>query len=366
MDAARFFAALMVVMGHALGMAGWPLVQNDRLGPASWTFVHVVAFGHEAVMVFFVLSGFWISHSAVRLLDGDRFWSEYLTDRVSRLLIVLVPALGFGALLDLLGASVFHGAVYWGHHSFAPLKDGVYNHLTPLVFLGNLVFLQGLAVSVLGTNGPLWSIAYEFWYYLWFAGLAVSIHRRRLSPALLTLALGVIWPPLMTRFPIWLMGSLVYFADRHWAQRFGMSRGTARLLLGVGVVSMVAALLVARLGIMPIVVSDQFVGLAFSLVLWGLLRDAVRFPRWLAPFARYGAGASFSLYAIHVPLFAFVLSAVGGDPGAGREPFVLVVVVLALCLLAVAVGWLFARITEAKTAQFRQIARLRLRIASSA
>jgi peptidoglycan/LPS O-acetylase OafA/YrhL len=366
MDAARFFAALMVVMGHALGMAGWPLVQNDRLGPASWTFVHVVAFGHEAVMVFFVLSGFWISHSAVRLLDGERFWSEYLTDRLSRLFIVLVPALAFGALLDLLGASVFHGAVYWGQHSFTPLQDGVYNHLTPLVFLGNLVFLQGLAVSVLGTNGPLWSIAYEFWYYLWFAGLAVSIHRRRLSPALLTLVLGAIWPPLMTRFPIWLMGSFVYFADRHWAQHSAISRGRARLLLGAGALSFVAALVIARLAILPSVVSDQFVGLAFSLVLWGLLRDALHFPRWLAPFARYGAGASFSLYAIHVPLFGFVLSVEGSDSGAGLKPLALVALVLALCLLAVAVGGLFAWITEAKTGQLRRILRLRLRIASSA
>jgi peptidoglycan/LPS O-acetylase OafA/YrhL len=366
MDAARFFAALTVVTGHALGMAGWPLVQSDHLDPASWTFVHMASFGHEAVMVFFVLSGFWISHSVARLLDGERFWSEFLTDRLSRLFIVLVPTLAFGALLDLLGAGVFHGTVYWGQHSFTPLQDGVYNHLTPWVFAGNLLFLQGLAVSVLGTNGPLWSIAYEFWYYLWFAGLVASIHRRRLSPVLLTLVLGAIWPSLMIRFPIWLMGSLVYFADRHWAQRSRMSRGRARLLLGAGALFFAAALVIVRLAITSSVVSDQFVGLAFSLVLWGLLRDALRFPPWLALFARYGAGASFSLYAIHVPLFAFVLSVAASDPGAGLEPLALVALVLALCLLAVAVGGLFARITEAKTGQLRRILRLRLRIASSA
>ena len=33
--------------------------------------------------------------------------------------------------------------------------------------------------------------------------------------------------------------------------------------------------------------------------------------RWLAPFARYGAGASFSLYVTHYPLLVVAVSAIG-------------------------------------------------------
>ena len=363
MDAMRFFAALTVVMGHAVGMV-WGGPENGK--PAelwSGTFTQLAGFGHEAVVVFFVLSGFWISHSAVRQLAGERFWREFLTDRLSRLLIVVVPALALGAVLDVLGASLFHGSVYWGGLGLERLDDGVYSHLKASVLLGNLLFLEGFAVKAFGSNGVLWSVAFEFWYYIWFAALAVSVVRRKPSPALLALGLGAIWPVLLYMFPVWLIGSGVYLADRHWVQRTGMRTDKALAVLVAGVVAMAAALLVVRLGLLKVVFSDLLVGLAFSIALWGLLRGAVAFPRWLAPFARYGAAASFSLYVTHYPLFAFVLSAIGHN--ARRTPdLASFVLILVLGALAVATAWLFSRMTEAHTSRLRGMIRLRLRPAA--
>ena len=360
MDAMRFFAALAVVMGHARQFVWIP--GRDPAEPWSWAFAQMSSLGHPAVLVFFVLSGFWISHSTDRQLASARFWPEFLTARLSRLLLVVVPAIAVGALLDLVGAEVFHGAAYWGGLGLVTLGDGVHAYLTPQVILGNLLFLQSFAVRPVGTNGPLWSIGYEFWFYVWFAALAISVRRRGPSPALLALGLGVIWPVLLYKFPVWLMGSALYYAHRRTVTGPGTGRGRALACFSAGVAAMIAALAIFRLGLVKPVLSDLLVGLAFSLTLWGVLNDALAFPRWLAPFARYGAAASFSLYLTHYPLFAFVLSVIGHDTRRDHDlaSFGLIVV---LCLLALVVGWPFSRLTEAHTSRLRQSIGLRLRFA---
>ncbi len=362
MDATRFAAALAVVVGHAVGMV-WGRPAGGVHDPWVWVVMQMASFGHHAVMVFFVLSGFWVTHSAMRRLSDDGFWPEFLTDRLTRLHIVIVPALAIGGLLDLLGARLFHGAVYWGGLGFVHLADGVYSHLTPAAFAGSLLFLQGFAVVPVGTNLALWSVAFEFWYYVWFAALAVSFRRRRPSLALLTLLLGAIWPVLLLMFPVWLMGSLVYLADRRQAERPAATPREARRILAAGALAMALALGLSRTGALKTAVSDLLVGLAFSLLLWGLLRDAIGFPRWLAPVARYGATASYSLYVIHYPLFAFVLSAIGH--GARREPdLASLAIIVTLSILAVAAGWLFSRATEVHTFRLRRMIRCRLRPAT--
>jgi peptidoglycan/LPS O-acetylase OafA/YrhL len=363
MDAMRFFAAMAVVLGHARALVWVPPGHGDPMALWSWTFTQFASIGHQAVMVFFVLSGFWISHSTTRQLNGERFWPEFLTDRLSRLLVVVVPGLAFGVLLDLLGASVFRGVAYWGGLGLLSLADGVYDRLAPQVLVGNVLFLQGFAVRTAGTNGALWSVGFELWYYLWFAALAVSIRRRAPSPVLLALMLGVIWPVLLLSFAVWLMGSFVYHADRRWGQRATLSRNKARILLGAGVMAMVVVLVLHRLTHAKSFVSDVPLGLAFTLVLWALLRDALPFPRWLAPFARYGASASFSLYVTHYPLLVLAVSAVGYETR--RNPdFASFAVIVSMCLLSVAVGWLFARVTEAHTGRLRRLIRARLQPAA--
>jgi peptidoglycan/LPS O-acetylase OafA/YrhL len=361
MDAMRFFAALAVVLGHAQALVWAPPARGEQMAPWSWTFTQLSNFGHQAVMVFFVLSGFWISHSVARQLDGERFWPNFLTARLSRLLIVVIPGLAFGALLDVLGAGVFHGVAYWGGLGLRSMADGVYSYLTPGVIAGNLLFLQNFAVHTPGTNGAMWSVGFEFWYYLWFAALTASVHQRAPSPVLLTLALGLFWPVLLLSFPVWLMGSLVFHADRRC--QAPERRGEARVLLAVGLVAMIAVLVFLHPPKVKYYISDVPLGLSFSLVLWGLLRGALPFPRWLSPFARYGAGASFSLYVTHYPLLVIGVSMVGYKvrPNPDLASFGLI---LGLCLLSIAAAWMFSRFTEAHTGRLRHVLRAWLRPAA--
>src|SRR5215510_11507706 len=104
-DMMRFLAALTVVWNHA-----WNLFApsfDEVTGP--WLAVYRSAgFGPDAVRVFFVISGYWITASIMRKADaGSWTWGSYLIDRLSRLWIVLLPVLALGLLLDLSGRYLF-------------------------------------------------------------------------------------------------------------------------------------------------------------------------------------------------------------------------------------------------------------------
>lgn len=81
------------------------------------TFYGVHGFGHVAVMVFFVLSGFLVGGEIVRsAVNGEFEWGSYLVRRAARIYPAFIAALALTAGLDFIGASYLdiHG-IYSGH-----------------------------------------------------------------------------------------------------------------------------------------------------------------------------------------------------------------------------------------------------------
>jgi peptidoglycan/LPS O-acetylase OafA/YrhL len=238
-----------------------------------------------------------------------------------------------------------------GAHS---VTQNVAANLTLSVFLGNLAFLQTILVPPWGSNGPLWSLACEFWYYIWFPALALLLRRRRLSPALLALLVGLANPGLYWGFVIWLVGwVLLLRCEAGWAKPVGRTwAGFAAVLF--------AAVLIAA-GFIRQSWTDLPLAISFALLLLAMVRSALPFPRVLAPLAYYGRSASFSLYAIHFPIVALA-----GGWATGRMrlapsgwSLLLVLILTGFCLVA---GWLFAQGSEAFTPQLRGWLRRRLAI----
>ncbi len=216
-DVMRFCAAFAVVAEHVRDLLFLTSAEAGQISAPWKAFYFVTRFGHEAVMVFFVLSGFWITSAVVRRINEPQLWRGYLIDRLSRLLMVIVPALVLGGLLDFANVSL-HSIYASGHSGALTLRQPIAERLTPEVLLGNLMFLQTIAGPTFGSNGPLWSRANEFWYYLWFPALLL-LKSRRLGIALATLVLRIFSPALIGGFAVWIMGSALYYLGKSHLER---------------------------------------------------------------------------------------------------------------------------------------------------
>lgn len=356
MDALRFVLAAAVAFGHA-----WALLIEDYRStgnPIINTLYFAAGFAHASVILFFVLSGYWITKSVAGRVRSGWSWRGYLVDRLSRLMIVLVPALALGGMLDAIALYLLGSPTHLGATNTFVLNTDVGANLALGNFLGNLVFLQEIFVTPYGSNGPLWSLAYEFWYYIWFPALLLSWRLRRPSLALVALLLAVQAPALAFGFLSWLCGSLLHFAEDWLSRSPHGARLRGRLPLATTGLLLAAVLFWGRTGAFSI--EDPLLALAFSLALLALLLTDPPLVAGIRSCASYGAGASFSLYAIHFPLMAFAAALLVGEkrmvPGLGAISLV------ALTLAAsIGIAWLFARLTEARTTTLRKAVRRLLR-----
>ena len=352
MDAFRFMLALAVAFGHV-----WALFIRDYQ-PTADTGVNILyfaaGFAHPGVVMFFVLSGYWISKSVIGRAEAGWRWSGYLIDRLSRLLVVLIPALAIGGALDAAALYLMHSPTHLGETDTYVLKTDVAANLAPDVLLGNLLFLQGILARPFGSNGPLWSLAYEFWYYIWFPAIFLTYRRRRLSAALIALVLALLAPELMFGFISWSCGSLLFFLEARLRQKGARVTSLARRLLLPAAMLFSIILVWGRTG--DFSYEDPMLAAGFSAFLLALLLANPAPFRGIAALAAYGAGASFSLYAIHFPIMAF---AAGLFVGAQRfAPNSSSIGLAALVLLTtVGAAWLFSRATESRTNTVRRAAR---------
>lgn len=146
LEALRGCAALYVFIHHA------HLLPNQGFG-------RLLYFGQEAVITFFILSGFVICYSTSRRQMGFR---EYLVHRVKRIYPIFLVALG----LAYLSRSFVEG--HWLGGEWVAL-------------VGNLFMLQDVAALKRGVwvdtyygNSPLWSLSYEWWFYIFFIPLGLN------------------------------------------------------------------------------------------------------------------------------------------------------------------------------------------------
>ena len=187
----RLLAATEVVLFHINGFA---LLGGHR---AAWN-----AFGHEAVVVFFVLSGFVIAFAAQ---TREHTPGAYAVSRLTRIYSVALPCLLATVLFDRIGVALVP-QLYEGL-----ITDG--SALVRLV-LGGLFLNESWTLSAqMFSNTPYWSIAYEFWYYAIFAGLFYFRGWQRV--ALTALACLIAGYKILLLFPIWALGWGVY----RWSQR---------------------------------------------------------------------------------------------------------------------------------------------------
>ncbi len=358
LDAIRGAAALVVFLNHwrYLFFADYPQLSHPSL--AAKVLYAVTGLGHSAVMVFFILSGFFISSSVIRAWEQNRWqWSWYAEQRLTRLYVVLVPALILGAGWDLLGSHLFSGTPIYldGTDYQLMLKHPVAELDTARSWLGSLFFLQGIRTTVFGSNGPLWSLSYEFWYYLLFPIGLLALSRKSAvatkaaSAAAGLLILAFIGKGIALYFLIWLLGTFVCLCRPPRVFAGKAAGGLFALLFA-------AALLAPRFKLLPNgLLSDFLVALTFSGFLLFLLNAKLSAPGILyTKAARSLSNISYSLYLLHVPLLIF-LNGLIIRQGSRWQP---TPKHLALGLLVAGIVFLYTYgvwlLTEARTAQVRE------------
>lgn len=169
LDLLRGSAAVVVVLEHwrNLLFVDYGQIASHRLLYAPMYVL--TSAGHQAVLVFFVLSGYLISGSIFRMVTrGGWSWKVYLTHRLVRLWVVLVPGLLLCAICDNTGRWLGFAPGLYGGRSGNHLVGDVALRLAPWIFAGNVLFLQAIRVPEFGSDGALWSLAYEFWFYVLF------------------------------------------------------------------------------------------------------------------------------------------------------------------------------------------------------
>lgn len=292
----RGLAALQVAAAH-LRSEMFPGLRELADPPLYYQILaFATAFSHQAVVVFFLISGWLVGGSLLNKLDQPGAITAYAIDRATRLWTVLVPAL---CLMLAVGAVT-------GTVSLAQADFSAANDYSAASFIGNLLGLQTLLVPTFADNYALWSLSNETWYYLQFPLLLVVFtgrtRVRQLVAATVLVLTAVGLPASMTvYFALWLLGALFSRVriDCTMAVR-------AALLLAAAAALVFLRATEGNDDLNPgLFVKHLMYSLPLLAFLASMQRPLAASPGWmrmLAPAAHLLSEFSFTLYVIHVPL----------------------------------------------------------------
>jgi peptidoglycan/LPS O-acetylase OafA/YrhL len=310
LDMLRGLAALGVVVGHTRGflITGYTAAAPHSL--FDQVFYFATGLGHQCVIAFFALSGFLVGGPALRDIMTRRWsWGPYLLRRLTRLWTVLIPALLLTWVLDTAGEALgghggYEGAFY--SESFSGPSPAEPADLSLSTFFANVLFLQTVLTPIFGSNGPLWSLANEFWYYVTFPFLFSALIGAggvlsRLCGALIGFALAMVLPvEMMLLGAIWIAGAIAHYAV---SQQRGCRIINHRAWAVTVIIAMITFLILDKLH--PRLLWDLLLGAAFASGL-SVLTFLPPLGETYRKVAEALSNVSYTLYATHFPLLAFV------------------------------------------------------------
>ena len=356
LECVRGLAALLVLAHHVrvLLFSYFESFPPELRNSVTRAYIFITGFNRGSVIVFFTLSGYLIIKKVVSNLPGFQ-WREYLTDRLVRLYMVLLPSLLMTVVFVTAGRAIWIGEYAGGAgYNLSPAQIDI----SWQTIVKNLFYLQTLTGPTLGDNTPLWSLAYEFWYYLLFPLMALAIYlrgaQRWIHIGLLILLVVFITKfntDLLMLFPCWLVGGLVFLVEKNLKHsifaRLPSWGAWPGILQFIGVFVLHRGL---RLGLW----SDYV--LAFSVAVF--IAEGIRFcrephPGIITGFFRKLSDCSYSIYLLHNSFIGFVFylccAGVKIQPTTGN-----LLVACGFILLALAYCLLFYHLFEKHTWRVRK------------
>lgn len=346
----RGLAALYVVLYH---FCGKPAAEDSFLPAALKAALLPLRYGHYAVVVFIVLSGFCLALPVALTPDLSLRGGigRYLQRRARRILPPYWAALALSIALIAVSSLVLKRL---GHLPPELAPDQLISHAL-LIHNFRLDWVQTI-------NPPLWSVAVE-WQIYFFLPLVLLPIWRRFGPgaaALASVLLGIAphfllpaganfdWslPWMLGLFGLGLLAAAVSVADGDAAAR---RRAIAsRLFVPLALASAVALLLWPKTDFSRLWAMDLLVGAATGSLLVGCAQEEAQGRRgWLRrllearPSVALGR-FSYSLYLIHFPALWLLLPVSKKLPPIGQWAFESTIGVA----WAVGIAYLFHRVVE--------------------
>jgi peptidoglycan/LPS O-acetylase OafA/YrhL len=333
--------ALTVVLGHLTQ----PIFQN--------TWPDMTNHAVLAVGGFFVLSGYTIR--ALSLRSPSFHAGEFLSERLSRLLSVSVPALLLTIVADMLSAWL--APDFYRSH-FGGQLDSPWTRIAV-----NLLMVSQLSSNDLSpfSNSPFWSLSYEAGFYAIWACL---MHWRRAHGSVLWLvgALLFFGVHIGIMLPFWLAGAVLFDILRAPARKRMMCAAmivVLALLVGACLASSwfnahgvtvegLAALgnraidwFFRHVGVPPVRVSLSIMVAALgtavflvpALVVGDLVSEAFATPASVTKVSRKLGALTFPLYLLHFPLLVLARAAQLYDPQSDIQKLLLLLMLIAVAAL---------------------------------
>jgi len=337
LDHVRWISAVFVLLGHTRSFLFKPFKKIENPDSLDYLFYALTNLQNEAVICFFVISGYLIGGKLLGYYQqGHVPVRKYITDRLVRLYIVLLPSLGLVYITSAMGFCDPPGTDEW---------------------LASIFYLQHIISDVTACNIPLWSLANEFWYYV--IGLLVVVgllHSRAISAVGLLLVMLVLIQDDFTRenvllcFPMWILG--VFLLNQKCLNKchIGIIASGAIFILTI-------ALSRSHLIDNLFFVRDTAIAIGLFLVLVSLRNTTWKIA--IAPnFGRFMASFSFSLYLIHWPLLKIIRKLMWDNgiyvnllPDSAYAIFTY----LGVCLSCLVSAYVFSLVTERNTGHLRSL-----------
>lgn len=287
LEVCRGLAAIYVVLHHSRQML--PHVIQPLL-----------LFGQEAVILFFLLSGFVIHYNYSIKQGFDR--KDFLWKRFVRIYPIFIFVMILSMVLNVAAGS----------------RQA---HMDTLTFFYNLIGLQdsqlqkpGIGYATFGDNDPLWSLGYEVWFYLFYALTgSKNFNRSLIIVTVIAVAAGLLFSfypgkayLTLLYLPIWWLGAAIAQASLTQRIRPFVS-GMLVTLLALG--SYVGGSFeqirssTSSIGLHPFIEVRHFAAAIVFAVIWMMAQKwlSMKHFKWMEPLAIL-APISYGVYIVHVPL----------------------------------------------------------------
>lgn len=292
LDLLRFSAALAVFLSHLKGLVATEI--------PDWIGTH----GGEAVALFFVLSGFVIAF-VVDVKEAD--WRSYAVARLARIYSVAPLALAVTFVADTVGRLIdpagYANLIFFQPASGSSLARAL--TFTTEVWKGHVVF---------GSNEPYWSLGFECAYYFIFGLFCFVKAPWNILFGSAALLLAV--PKIALYFPLWLIGVACYRLTSKHRPVIGPRAAMLAFLCTPIAYVMLHAWMAPGTTAIFLWYADpdkevwtfiyyHALGLLFAahLVAFDLaFRHARDWPAAATRTIRWLAGATFTIYLVHLPL----------------------------------------------------------------